>query len=90
MQPAARRSRRWLAAAAAIVVIASVSTWLWSRRVSPVTLAANDTIVLAHVTNGTSDRVYDEALYTASRISLEQTPYLNVLADNKVLGTTRP
>ncbi len=87
VQPAARRSRRWLPAVAAIVVIASVSTWLWSRRVSPVTLAANDTIVLAHVTNGTSDRVYDEALYTALRISLEQTPYLNVLADSKVRGT---
>ena len=35
----------------------------------------------------TSDRVYDEALYTALRISLEQTPYLNVLADSKVRGT---
>ena len=86
-QPAARRIRRWLPAVAAIVVIASVSIWLLSRRVSQVTLAANDTIVLADVTNATNDRVYDEALYTALRISLEQTPYINVLADSKVRGT---
>jgi eukaryotic-like serine/threonine-protein kinase len=87
VQSSARRTRRWLPAVAVIVVIASVSVWLSSRRVSRVTLAASDTIVLAHVANSTSNRVYDEALYTALRVSLEQTPYLNVLADNKVRGT---
>ena len=87
VQPSARRTRRWLPAVAVIVVIAAVSVWLSSRRGNPVTLAPSDTIVLAHVANATSNRVYDEALYTALRVSLEQTPYLNVLADNKVLGT---
>jgi serine/threonine protein kinase len=87
VQSSARRTRRWLPAVAVIMVIASVSVWLSSRPVSRVTLAASDTIVLAHVSNATSNRVYDEALYTALRISLEQTPYLNVLADNKVRGT---
>ena len=76
--------RRALAAAAAVLAVAS-AVWLWPR--GGIALAPSDTIVIAHLTNATSERVFDEALYTALRISLEQTPYLNVLADNKVLGT---
>lgn len=87
VQSSARRTRRWLPAAAVVLVIVLVSAWLSWGRVSRVTLAASDTIVLAHINNATSNRVYDEALYTALRISLEQTPYLNVLADNKVRAT---
>jgi tetratricopeptide (TPR) repeat protein len=83
-QPPAGRIRRWLPAAAAIVVIASVAAWFASRRDSQVTLAENDTIVLADVANATSDRVYGEALTTALRVSLEQTPHLNVLAEPKI------
>jgi serine/threonine protein kinase/tetratricopeptide (TPR) repeat protein len=78
------RLRRGLSAAA-VLSIAAVAAWLWPR--GGVALAPSDTIVIAHLTNATGDRVFDEALYTALRISLEQTPYLNVLADNKVVGT---
>src|SRR5262249_40800313 len=53
---------------------------------SAVTLAPDDTIVIAHLTNETSNQVFDEALYTGLRVALEQTPYLNVLADSKVHG----
>ena len=52
------------------------------------TLSARDTVVLA-VSNQTGDSVFDDAVYTALRVALEQTPYLNVLADNKVRGTLR-
>ena len=68
-----------------MLAIAAVAIWLWTR--GGVALAPDDTIVIAQVTNDTGDRVFDEALYTALRVSLEQTPYLNVLADNKVRGT---
>jgi eukaryotic-like serine/threonine-protein kinase len=81
----ALRRRGWLIAAGIVLAIVAAVVWPWSRR-GPV-LAPSDTIVLAHLTNRTGDRVFDEALYTALRISLEQTPYLNVLADNKVQGT---
>ncbi len=69
-----------------VLVIAAAAVWIPSRRTSRVTLAPNDTIVLAHLTNATGDRVFDDALYTALRIGLEQTPYLNVLADDKLRG----
>jgi serine/threonine protein kinase/tetratricopeptide (TPR) repeat protein len=84
-----RRDRRgllrWSAAGAAALVTAVAAVWL--GRGGGVTLAPSDTIVIAHLSNATSDRVFDEALYTALRVALEQTPYLNVLADNKVRGT---
>jgi tetratricopeptide (TPR) repeat protein len=52
-----------------------------------VTLSATDTIVLADVKNETGDPVFDDALDTASRYEMEQTPYLNILGSDKVLGT---
>lgn len=81
-----RPRRRWFGAgAAALLAAAAVAIWMQPR--NDVTLGPNDTIVLAHLSNSTGDRVFDEALYTALRIALEQTPYLNVLADNKLRGT---
>jgi serine/threonine protein kinase/tetratricopeptide (TPR) repeat protein len=87
LQPDGRRMSRWVPAAAATLVIACAFVWLSARRATGVTLRADDTIVIAHLTNTTGDRVFDEALYTALRIALEQTPYLNVLADYKVRDT---
>jgi len=52
-----------------------------------VTLSATDTIVLADVKNETSDPIFDDALDTALRYEMEQTPYLNVLGRDKILGT---
>jgi DNA-binding winged helix-turn-helix (wHTH) protein len=80
------RLRRWFAAAALLAVIA-VAFWLyWSYR-RRVTLSARDTIVLADVKNETSDPVFDDALDTALRTAMAQTPYLNILGIDKVSGT---
>jgi DNA-binding winged helix-turn-helix (wHTH) protein len=76
---------KWFAAAGLLTVIAAF--WLyWSYR-RRVTLSATDTIVLAGVKNETSDPVFDDALDTALRYEMEQTPYLNILGVDKVLGT---
>jgi tetratricopeptide (TPR) repeat protein len=50
-------------------------------------LSATDTIVLADVKNETGDPVFDDALDTALRYEMEQTPYLNILGADKVSGT---
>ena len=58
-----------------------------------VTLSATDTIVLADVKNETGDPVFDDALDTALRYEMEQTPYLNILGIDKVSrhpGATQP
>ena len=51
------------------------------------TLSATDTIVLADVENETGDPVFDDALDTALRTAMAQTPYLNILGIDKVSGT---
>jgi DNA-binding winged helix-turn-helix (wHTH) protein/tetratricopeptide (TPR) repeat protein len=85
--PSARfRSRKRFAAAALLTVIAAAVWLYWSYR-RGVTLSATDTIVLADVKNETSDPVFDDSLDTALRYEMDQTPYLNILGMDKVLGT---
>jgi eukaryotic-like serine/threonine-protein kinase len=85
--PAPRlRLRKWFAGAALLAVVAAALWLYWSYR-RPVTLSATDTIVLADVDNRTGDPVFDDALNTALRYEMEQTPYLNVLGLDKAYGT---
>jgi eukaryotic-like serine/threonine-protein kinase len=86
--PRARRHRLAWMAAATLVLIAVSGFWIYSRFSGKVVFSAADTVVLV-VTNRTGDPVFDDALYTALRVGLEQTPYLNVLADDKVRGALR-
>jgi eukaryotic-like serine/threonine-protein kinase len=52
-------------------------------------LTEQDTVVLADVTNRTSDQVFDDTLKTALGIALAQSPLLNTLADDKIRTTLR-
>jgi DNA-binding winged helix-turn-helix (wHTH) protein len=80
------QTRKWFAAAGLLTVVAAAS-WLCLGYRRLVTLSATDTIVLADVRNETSDSVFDDALNTALRYGMEQTPYLNILGIDKVSGT---
>jgi eukaryotic-like serine/threonine-protein kinase len=77
--------RNWIVAAALLLVIAA-AFWSYGGYRHRVALSATDTIVLADVKNETSDPVLDDALNTALRYEIEQTPYLNILGTDKVLG----
>ncbi len=63
-----------------------------SHRAKPLT--DKDTVVLGDFANRTGDPVFDDTLKTALSISLNQSPFLNVLPDDKVAATlklmTRP
>ncbi len=72
----------WFAGAAAILMVI-VGIWLLAKRHSQPIISAGDTVVLS-VVNQTGDPVFDEALYSASLIALQQTPYINVLGSYKV------
>ena len=52
-------------------------------------LTDKDTIVLADFANSTGDAVFDDTLKTALSVSLNQSPFLNVLSDNKVAATLK-
>jgi DNA-binding winged helix-turn-helix (wHTH) protein len=77
--------RKWIVAAALLAVIAAALCFYWNYR-RRVTLTATDTIVLADSKNETSDAAFDDALDIALRYEMEQTPYLNILGTDKVLG----
>jgi len=65
-----------------------------SRQHAAHVLTEKDAIVLADFVNSTGDAVFDDTLKTALSVSLNQSPFLNVLSDNKAAATlklmTRP
>jgi eukaryotic-like serine/threonine-protein kinase len=82
-----RRVRAWLGAAVPVALVGG-AIFFWHSRQS-VHLVANDTVVLADISNQTSDPVFDDALNTALRVEFEQTPYFGLLAPDKVWGTMK-
>jgi serine/threonine protein kinase len=81
---------------AALLVAALIAGGLYyrSRQHTAHALTDKDTVVLADFSNSTGDPVFDDTLKTALTVSLRQSPFLNVLSDNKVAATlklmTRP
>jgi eukaryotic-like serine/threonine-protein kinase len=91
-----KRKKLWLEVAAvgvvaALVVGGSIYYRHWRQ---PSTLTDRDTIVLADFANNTGDAIWDDTLKTGLRITLRQSPLLNVLSDPEVAKTlqqmTRP
>jgi eukaryotic-like serine/threonine-protein kinase len=88
MHPGRHRLGRWFAATVLLIVVA-VGLWAYLDYRNRVTLSPGDTIIIADVSNQTSDPVFDDALKRSLFISLEQTPYLNVLESDKVSENLR-
>jgi serine/threonine protein kinase/tetratricopeptide (TPR) repeat protein len=74
---------RWSVVAVLALLIAglTVGGWLHFHKVQALT--EKDTIVLADFANTTGDAVFDDALKQAVGVSLRQSPFLNVLSDEK-------
>src|SRR6201987_2418905 len=73
--------------AAVVVVVALVAGGLYFRSRHAAPLTEKDTIVLADFTNTTSDPVFDGTLRQGLSSQLEQSPYLNLLSDERVAQT---
>ncbi|MGA8432683.1 MAG: serine/threonine-protein kinase [Candidatus Sulfotelmatobacter sp.] len=69
---------------AALVVAIGVAGYYRSR---PKRLSDKDTIVLADFANTTGDPVFDDTLKQALAVDLQQSPFMNVLSDDKVSET---
>lgn len=83
------------AAAVALFALIAGGFYLYSHKTSrTAALTDKDTVVLADFDNKTGDPVFDDTLKTALSVSLNQSPFLNVLPENKVAATlklmTRP
>jgi serine/threonine protein kinase/tetratricopeptide (TPR) repeat protein len=88
-----RRVKFYWSAAALVLVAALVAGVAFYSRPSK-RLTARDTVVLADFSNSTGDAIFDDTLKTALSVALNQSPFLNVLSDNKAVDTlqqmTRP
>ena len=52
-------------------------------------LTEKDTVVVSDFANSTGDPVFDDTLKTALTVALNQSPFLNVLSENKVAATLK-
>ena len=89
-----RKRRPLLAVTTALLIAALVGAGLYYRSHRSKPLTDKDTIVVGDFDNKTGDAVFDDTLKTALTVALNQSPFLNVLSDNKVTATlklmTRP
>ena len=84
----ARKKNLWkIAVPSVVVAIALIAGGLYYRAHRTKPLTDKDTVVLADFANSTGDPVFDDTLKTALNVSLNQSPFLNVLSDNKVAAT---
>jgi DNA-binding winged helix-turn-helix (wHTH) protein len=78
---------RWKIAAPIVFLAVAIGAgaYFFSRRNH--TLTEKDTIVIADFSNSTGDPVFDDTLKQALSISLQQSPFLNILSDQKTKQT---
>ena len=91
---AAQKRNRWAFAFVGIVALVLAAGLLFLRRNKAHALSDTDTIILADFANATGNGVFDDALKQALTVSLRQSPFLNVVSDEKIGATlqlmTRP
>jgi serine/threonine protein kinase len=74
---------------AMVMLVALVAGGLFWRSHRAKALTEKDTVVLADFANSTGDPVFDDTLKQALSVALNQSPFLNVLSDNKVAATLK-
>jgi DNA-binding winged helix-turn-helix (wHTH) protein/Tfp pilus assembly protein PilF len=77
------RSRKMLVTVAVLVLAAGIAEGLLWRARQARRLTEKDTIVLGDFANTTGDAVFDDTLKQGLRVQLEQSPFLNILSDEK-------
>jgi serine/threonine protein kinase/tetratricopeptide (TPR) repeat protein len=76
------------AAAAAGVLALAVGVWWWNAHRAPA-LTEKDTVVLADFVNTTGDTMFDTILKQALAVQLEQSPYVNILSEQRMRSALR-
>jgi DNA-binding winged helix-turn-helix (wHTH) protein/tetratricopeptide (TPR) repeat protein len=83
-----RAPSRWKWVVVFVCGAALAGTLYWRAHRAP-KLTERDTVVLADFDNKTGDSVFDDTLKQALSIQLEQSPFLNVLSDDKTADTLK-
>jgi eukaryotic-like serine/threonine-protein kinase len=89
--PATKKSLWKIAVPSFVVLVGLVAGGLYyrSRQHAATALTEKDTLVLADFANSTGDPVFDDTLKTALSVSLNQSPFLNVLPDSTAAKTLK-
>jgi eukaryotic-like serine/threonine-protein kinase len=82
--------RSWKVAAAAVVAVALLGggLWFWAGRRSSA-LSDKDSILISHFDNNTGEAVFDETLMTALKVQLGQSPFLDIVSDDRIAEELR-
>ena len=82
---------RWKVAVpvALLIVAALIAGGFYYRSHQAAPLTTKDTVVLADFTNTTGDAVFDGTLRQGLAAQLEQSPYFNIISDDKIAGTLK-
>jgi tetratricopeptide (TPR) repeat protein/predicted Ser/Thr protein kinase len=85
----ARRPRRLprVAAAVAVLAVAVFAGWWWAPRTPALT--QEDEILVADIENKTGEPIFDDTLRQALTVQLRQSPYLNVVSDDRIQESLR-
>jgi eukaryotic-like serine/threonine-protein kinase len=75
----------WIAVAATIVVTIAAAVYIFLRPAGRLT--ETDTVVIADFGNGTNDSVFDQTLTQGLVVQLEQSPFLQIVSDQRVQHT---
>lgn len=90
----AKKHQAMLTGTAALLIVALLGAGFYFRSRQRKPLTEKDTIVVGDFNNKTGDPVFDDTLKTALTVAMNQSPFLDVLSDNKVAETlklmTRP
>ena len=78
---------KWLVPIAAALALVAALAFFYSRRAAALT--ERDSVVLADFANATGEAVFDDALKEALAAQLEQSPFLNILPEQRVRATLR-
>ncbi|MFN0124449.1 MAG: protein kinase domain-containing protein, partial [Blastocatellia bacterium] len=86
---ASQRTAFRFAATVAIVFIVMSALLAWRQYVRAPALTSRDTILLADFANTTGDTVFDGTLQQGLTVQLTQSPYLNILPEDRARETLR-
>ncbi len=78
----------WIAAVG-VLILAAGGVFLWHQRTQVKPLTSKDVLVLADFTNTTGDPVFDGTLRQGLTVQLEQSPFLNLVTEERIRQVLR-
>ena len=77
----------WSGIATIVIAASAIASYFYLQRTPRLT--TKDTVIVAEFTNTTGDTVFDGALRQGLAVQLEQSPFLNIVPDQRVAQTLR-